>query len=198
MINVLKNFILDFLYKLPVTIPENEEAKNAAVILAAGVIALLFLFVLGIISNLISFIKRRIQFSRYKKEVKQFDQYIQGIVVNSTEITPQELQHIRKGRNRSRYSNQLNVPGAYVLYNYTTDMHYVGQSIRILDRVHQHFRGGGSPDVYTDYRYGHNFTIKMVPLIRSGFSNLNDLERYLIQAFNSFGRGYNKTRGNRS
>ena len=76
-------------------------------------------------------------------------------------------------------------------------MYYVGQAQKILDRVNNHFTGRGNGDVYADYKYGDRFTIKMISLENSGYSNLNDLERDTIRKYKSVSMGYNKTRGNR-
>ena len=85
----------------------------------------------------------------------------------------------------------------YILLNKTKNMYYVGQAIKIYDRVNQHFTGHGNGDVYADWKYGDEFTIKLIPLKRSGFKTLNELERNTISAYNAFSKGYNKTRGNR-
>ena len=65
-----------------------------------------------------------------------------------------------------------------------------------MDRVNTHFTGRGNGDVYADYKYGDVFTIKMIALDRSGFSTLNELERYTISYYDAYHKGYNKTRGN--
>jgi hypothetical protein len=37
----------------------------------------------------------------------------------------------------------------------------------------------------------------MISLEKSGFNSLNDLERYTIEIYNAYEKGYNKTRGNK-
>ena len=37
----------------------------------------------------------------------------------------------------------------------------------------------------------------MIELEKSGFKSLNELERNTIATYNSFAKGYNKTRGNK-
>ena len=61
-------------------------------------------------------------------------------------------------------------------------MYYVGQGKQVLNRVKAHFTGQGNGDVYADYKYGDEFTIKMISLDNSGFDTLNELEgiRFLI------------------
>lgn len=76
-------------------------------------------------------------------------------------------------------------------------MSYVGQAVKVFQRVNQHFQGRGNGDVYADYKYGDDFVIKMIALRDSGFASLDELERQTIQAYNAYYRGYNKTRGNR-
>ena len=60
-----------------------------------------------------------------------------------------------------------------------------------------HFTGHGNVGVYADYKYGDDFTIKMIALENSGFSKLNELERNVISTYNAYASGYNKTRGNK-
>lgn len=86
--------------------------------------------------------------------------------------------------------------GIYVIHNTTKDMNYVGQSVRVVGRVTQHFTGHGNGDVYADYKYGDDFTIKVVSLYESGYESLDALERDAIRAYAAYDRGYNRTRGN--
>lgn len=51
--------------------------------------------------------------------------------------------------------------------------------------------------MYADYKYGDEFTIKMIALENSGYKTLNELERNTISVYNAFSKGYNKTRGNK-
>ena len=99
---------------------------------------------------------------------------------------------------RARAGSARNFSGVYILYNEDKKMYYVGQGIRVLDRVNAHFTGHGNGDVYADYKYGDHFTIKLISLRKSGYSDLNSLERDMIARYKAFSRGYNRTRGNRS
>lgn len=85
--------------------------------------------------------------------------------------------------------------GIYVIHNTTKDMHYVGQSVRVVGRVTQHFTGHGNGDVYADYKYGDDFTINVVSLYESGYESLDALERDAIRAYAAYDCGYNRTRG---
>lgn len=96
-----------------------------------------------------------------------------------------------------RYALTQNFPGVYILFNRSKNMYYVGQGKQVLNRVNSHFTGKGNGDVYADYKYGDEFTIKMIALDGSGFQTLNELERNTILHYNAFSNGYNKTRGNR-
>ena len=76
-------------------------------------------------------------------------------------------------------------------------MHYVGQGQQVFRRVNSHFTGRGNGDVYADYKYGDEFTIRMIALSESGFLTLNALECHAIDVYGAYSHGYNKTRGNR-
>lgn len=105
---------------------------------------------------------------------------INGLANNTLEMTPEEFAEMRSkifgGRGRPRYSNQFNFAGVYILLNKSKDRYYVGQGKQVLDRVNPYFIGRGNGDVYADYKYGDEWTIKMIALDGSGFRTLNKLE----------------------
>lgn len=126
---------------------------------------------------------------------------IKGLADNALEVTPKEFFKIRNssngGRGKKYISTNYDFAGVYILFNHTKNMYYVGQSKRVFQRVRNHFTGHGNGDVYADYKYGDRFTIKMISLKNSGFKTLNELERNTIMTYNSYAKGYNRTRGNR-
>lgn len=138
-------------------------------------------------------------YSIIKKQ--KIDNKIKGLANNTIEMTPEEFIEMRKisfgGRGRKSYVLTQNFAGVYILYNKSKDVYYVGQGKQVLNRVNSHFTGKGNGDVYADYKYGDEFTIRMIALENSGFETLNELERNTISYYNAFANGYNKTRGNR-
>ena len=87
--------------------------------------------------------------------------------------------------------------GVYVIYNKNKKMYYVGQATRLFFRVNQHFTGHGNGDVYGDYkRGGDKFTIKLLPLVNSGYYDLDKFEKDMIAKYDAYNNGYNKTIGN--
>ena len=88
--------------------------------------------------------------------------------------------------------------GVYILHNKSKNLHYVGQSVHVLQRVSTHLTGHGNGNVYADFKYGDSFTVRLVPLVGSGYQSLNDLERDMIEAYDAYAHGYNATRGNRT
>lgn len=126
---------------------------------------------------------------------------ITDLANNALEITPEQFFKIRNssngGRGHKHISSQYDFAGVYILYNHDKNMYYVGQGKSVFNRVNNHFTGHGNGDVYADYKYGDEFTIKMIALENSGFHTLNELERNTIATYNAFSNGYNKTRGNR-
>lgn len=127
---------------------------------------------------------------------------IEDLASNTLEITPEEFFQMRNqsfgGKGRALYANKYNFEGVYILYNVSKDLYYIGQGKQVLNRVNSHFTGKGNGDVYADYKYGDYWTIRMISLENSGFRTLNDLERHSIDTYNSYEKGYNKTRGNKS
>lgn len=68
---------------------------------------------------------------------------------------------------------------------------YIGQSVRVYQRVHNHFNGKGNGDVYADIKYGKWVYVRFV---LCDVHEMNDKERELIAMFDAT-RSYNKTRG---
>lgn len=108
---------------------------------------------------------------------------------SSESITVDTFFNIRK-------EQQGDIVGVYVIHNKTKDIYYVGQAKKLFSRVNQHFTGHGNGDVYADYKYGDEFTVKIVRLSRSGYDDLDLLEKDLIKKYNAYENGYNKTAGN--
>ena len=68
---------------------------------------------------------------------------------------------------------------------------YIGQSINVVSRVHNHLTGKGNGDVYADRKNGKYLYVK---IITCPVAELNSLEVRLIEAFD-WKRLYNKSRG---
>ena len=152
--------------------------------------AFIILFALLIIFAIVQFLQK-----------KHIENQIEELASNALEITPEEFFEMRNksfgGRGSPKYANKFNFSGVYILYNCSKDMYYVGQGKQVFDRVNSHFTGKGNGDVYADYKYGDEFSIKMIALDESDFYSLNELERHTISTYDAYGTGYNKTRGNR-
>ncbi len=141
-----------------------------------------------------------ILYYRNKKKAR-IKRKIRGLANNTLEMTPEEFFAMRKaslgGKGSPSYALTMNFAGVYILYNSTKNKYYVGQGKEVLNRVNSHFTSKGNGDVYADYKYGDEFTIKMIALKGSKFSTLNELERNTILTYDAFSSGYNKTRGNK-
>lgn len=104
----------------------------------------------------------------------------------------------RKGAAGYKYEDG---PGCYVIESFPVGTEnpdfehpnevYVGQSLHICNRVRNHLNGKGNGDVYADVREGKPV---FVHLERCEESQMNDLERRLIDAFHAT-ESYNSTRG---
>ena len=68
---------------------------------------------------------------------------------------------------------------------------YVGQSVNVYKRVHDHFNGKGNGDIYADAKYGKYLYVKIIPCEAN---EMNDLEKKLISFYEST-KSYNKTAG---
>lgn len=134
---------------------------------------------------------------RISWENRRYRRKIRKLFRRARQWTPNELFSLRRRKTKGGRSlaTPYNVPGVYVLQNHTKRRYYVGQGRRALDRIHAHFTGRGNGDIYADYKYGDNFTIRLIPLKSSRYKTLNDLERHTIDVFRAYDKGYNRTRG---
>ena len=105
------------------------------------------------------------------------------------ELSPEEFFELRRKK-------EGDIVGVYILYNETKKLSYVGQATRLFFRINQHLTGSGNGDVYADYKYGDKFWIRIIPLTKSKYNDLDKLERDTIKMFDSYNHGYNKTHGN--
>lgn len=129
---------------------------------------------------------------------KKINRALYRFMYRSQVLSPEEFLELRNKRQGRNYvSSSYNVPGIYILKNETKDMYYVGQGKKVLSRVYNHFSGRGNGDIYADYKYGDEFSIRIVTLSSTRYTNLNDLEREYIRLLKAYDTGYNKTRGNK-
>lgn len=113
---------------------------------------------------------------------------LHSLTNDALEVSPEEFFDLRK--------SAVEFVGVYILHNLDRNMYYVGQSVRVLSRVNQHFTGHGNGDVYADFKYGDTFTIRCLSLANSGYGSLDALEKDFIKRYNANVTGYNKTQGN--
>ena len=128
---------------------------------------------------------------------RELDAMLIAWVESQIEISPDDFFELREENfSKKRDGEDMDVTGVYVLHNRTNGMYYVGQGTSVFTRVNAHFTGKGNGDVYADYKYGHDFAIRILPLNGSAYNTLNALEREMIQAYDACESGYNKNKGN--
>lgn len=147
------------------------------------IIFLVIIWSIGLLM-VMSIIGNSMKRTRRKKEIARKIETVSA-------ITPQEFLDIKR-----ELGHKIVFSGVYIIYNVTKDKPYVGQSKNVFQRVQSHLTGHGNGDVYADYKYGDQFTIKMIDLTKTDFQSLNELERYCIKVCKAYEKGYNKTQGN--
>lgn len=88
--------------------------------------------------------------------------------------------------------NRLSEPGIYILHNKTKGKHYVGNSLDVMESVNKMFSGEGSKSVYRDYKRGDVFTVRMVAVISSGYSDIEAMKEDAVRFLDAADEGYNK------
>ena len=129
------------------------------------------------------------------QQQEAYRKQVQSIADGGTAVTPEQFFKIRESY--KGHLHDFDFMGCYVIHNLTKNMFYVGQATHVPQRVNNHFTGKGNGDVYADYKYGNQFEIRLVNIMDTEYSRLDDLERDLINAFDAYDHGYNKTRGNK-
>ncbi len=68
---------------------------------------------------------------------------------------------------------------------------YIGQSLNVCQRVHNHFNGKGNGNIFADIREGKSVYVQLMMCRKK---EMNDLEKQLIEAFDAT-KSYNVTKG---
>lgn len=128
---------------------------------------------------------------KLKHNIREFSGFVSGRYT----LTPSQCGELWS--NRPDSDKCRNVTGVYILHNETQDRYYVGQSVKVFNRLTQHFSGkNGNMDVLMDYLRGDHWNIHIIRLRDTTYDNLDDLERNTIALYDAFESGYNATRGN--
>ena len=148
-------------------------------------------------------VKTQIERNSNKETVRcQLDMLRKGM----QKFSPKEL--LKHRNNNERITKGVeNFEGIYIIHNITIDIYYIGQSLKVLDRVIQHFSkdlrriknnvSDGFPVIYSDFKSGNEFSISLIPIEKTNFSTLNELEDNAIRAYKSLvPNGYNRNSGN--
>lgn len=103
------------------------------------------------------------------------------------ETTPGEIFEIKKHFNKNlgifSIPDEYNFIGVYIIVNKSRDLYYIGQSVRVFNRVTAQFRGKGNKDVYSDYQKGDKFIIKFKTLENSEYRSLLELKKATIKEY---------------
>ncbi|MCA1026977.1 GIY-YIG nuclease family protein [Cytobacillus kochii] len=113
------------------------------------------------------------------------------------EYSPDELINLKS--KKAQNEKGINTfAGIYIIYNKTGNRYYIGKGEDIIKRASRHFTKSGNPELYEDYDLHKNeFLINLIPLDKTSFSTLNELEGSAIVAYDSmYPNGYNRVIGN--
>lgn len=136
--------------------------------------------------------------------IKHYNRKLQKRILSGTFIPAREFESHwithKQGRKGIAGYKYTDGPGCYVIAIYDSDPQgdfksyddiYIGQSVKICQRVHNHLNGKGNGDVYADFKYGRHIYVHFEPCARG---EMNNLERSLISSFNAT-ESYNSTKG---
>ena len=136
---------------------------------------------------------RRVTNARLRRRIRS------GKFIHYTEFEENWRTHDEDGGRTGYKYNDFS--GCYVIMIFEKKVHfnrfknydniYIGQSVNVCQRVHNHFCGKGKGDVYADIKYGMEAYVRIIPC---KMKKLNQMEKKLIEAFNAT-ESYNKTKG---
>lgn len=140
----------------------------------------------------------------YKKNLEIERENNKGNVRKSLDILREELPRYTPydlgklmGNETSKIQMIESPQGIYIIFNRDRGIYYVGQAKNMVKRAQQHFMlNAGNPEIYEHYCSGEKFIISLIPLEKTTFLSLNDLEDYAIRAYDSYPSGYNRVPGN--
>ena len=110
-------------------------------------------------------------------------------------ITAQQFKNDELGLKRKA------VPGCYVIYDVVERKYYVGQAGNLWRRMSEHlnkgkFLKGTCYQIDENIRNGHKVYIRIITIGVGNIIDLDEMERKLIDAYDSYHHGYNLTQGN--
>lgn len=140
----------------------------------------------------------RKQFNKRKTNSKSYKDYRKSSNINESLWNWYSVQEFR--RKTKKGYRQYDFEGVYIIHDLDYGVYYVGQSINVIKRLRGHFNGqaskGGADDLNEALISGHNMEAALLRLQNSSFRDLNDMEAYFIDYFDSYYNGYNRTRCN--
>lgn len=173
-----------------------SATTKRGIIIIASFLAIVVVFI----------IIEKVVLSRYKKKIITKQKLIRETIYHSDFISANEFEAnwiVSSGRKRSGFAGYKygDTPGCYIILifshpvldgNYSNyDDVYIGQSVNVCQRVHNHLNGKGNGDVYADLRNGKYVYVQFQRCERY---EMNDLEKRLIAAFDATS-SYNNTKG---
>lgn len=132
--------------------------------------------------------KRSVEVSATRKRV--FDFVYQQLEISADEFIDLKTYSLG-GRGNPQLSRDYNVPAAYVIRNTTKEKYFIGSGQRVLDLIYRHFTNSGNFYVYGDYGTGDEFTVKIIQLGDTNFTEMKELRRDLIEKHDANKTGYN-------
>lgn len=149
--------------------------------------------------------KHKVYVDTYNKEIQIIkNNNGRGLLpINTRHVTSEFVDYVSS---RRVYSHQKFVAmctsdlqqedlGCYIIYNTYTNKYFVGKSKTPLQRAYAMVMGEVDSDSLLPYEFslGHMVLVKIVPFVRSGYDDINSLQKALVKCYNSlYPDGYNQ------
>lgn len=134
------------------------------------------------------------EISSNKLKIKQLEKDIENITVSRDEDNWISL---KEAFNFDLKDELDNKKGVYIIWNKTLDKYYVGQSKNLFKRIFtQHFNKGDVKNIIFAKDWYNNDEFKFKYEFVETKDELDQLEKYYIEYYNTFINGYNGTGGN--
>ncbi|MFQ6804639.1 MAG: hypothetical protein ACLRT5_07105 [Lachnospiraceae bacterium] len=129
-----------------------------------------------------------------KKKAAKANEMIERLTSGTEEVPIEEFIEIYDLRTHNfdskqddiKFMKEWDFEGVYILHNCARNFYHIGRGNHVLRKIDRTFRGYENQDVYEDWSHGDKFTVWIVPLENSGYTDAEKLDRELKKQYGMY------------
>lgn len=86
-------------------------------------------------------------------------------------------------QNDIKIMKSVDFAGVYIINNQTKKICLIRKAGNVLKKIDRHFRGYECQEIYKDFKNRDQFSIRVIRLENSGFSNISELEKKILEDY---------------